>query len=145
MVAFVMLAIATASWASGPYDYASRWKAWDVNTRGAYVVGLSEGMVTAFSTTISNLTQKPPSQEQALIIKILKLGSGIDKTKIAEVMTDIYQDPANSYINTAKVFIYAQYKLEGKDISKFLEDARRKALMKPTIQNPPKRMKEEPV
>ena len=29
--------------ADGPYDYAARWKAWDANSRAAYVSGVRDG------------------------------------------------------------------------------------------------------
>ena len=109
------------------YDYATRWRAWDVYTRTAYVIGVTEGISTAFFTTKGNLTKKPSPKEELLIMDILKFGSAIERKKIIEVITDIYQDPANSYIETTKIFILAQETIEGKDISKSLEDARRQA------------------
>ena len=123
----LLVGIVSIASADEPFDYAARWKAWDVYTRTAYMIGVDEGISTAFFTTIGNLTKEPSPKEQVLIMEILKFGSAIERKKIIEVMTDIYQDPANSYIETTKIFILAQEKIEGKDISKSLEDARRQA------------------
>jgi hypothetical protein len=130
-VVLLLVGMANVSWADGPYDYASRWKSWDIPTRTAYVDGVAEGVEAAFLTPRGNPAKKPPSEEELRIeeykMDILKSGYALDRRKVVEVMTDIYQDPANSYINTVKVFVYAQDKIEGKDISKSLEDARRRA------------------
>lgn len=124
---FLLAGIVSIARADGPFDYAARWKAWDVYTRTAYVAGVTEAISVAFFTTKGNLTKKPSLQEEFRIMDILKFGSAIEKKKVIEVMTDIYQDPANSYIDTVKIFVLAHDKIEGKDISKSLEDARRQA------------------
>jgi hypothetical protein len=126
-IILLLAGIACIAGADEPYDYATRWKAWDVYTRTAYVAGVTEAISIAFFTTAGNLTKEPSPQEKLRIMDILKFGSAIERKKIIEVMTDIYQDPANSYIETVKIFILAQDKIEGKDISKSLEDARRQA------------------
>ena len=59
-----------------------------------------------------NVIKKPSQKEELLIIDILKFGSGTRRRKIIEVMTDIYEDPANAYIETTKIFIFAQDKTE---------------------------------
>lgn len=109
------------------FDYAARWKAWDASSRAAYVAGVTEAIPIAFFTTKGSLTKKLSPKEELQILDTLKFASPIEKKKIIEVMTDIYQNPANSYIETAKIFIFAQDKIEGKDISKALEDAREQA------------------
>jgi hypothetical protein len=123
----LLAGIVSMAGADEPYDYGARWKAWDVYIRLAYVIGVEEGIVSAFFTTTTSLDKKPSREEQLRILDILKFGSGIAKKKIIEVITEIYQDPANSYIPTVKIFIMAQEKIEGKDISKSLENARRAA------------------
>ena len=124
VIILLLLGVTSLARAGEPYDYAARWKAWDASSREAYVAGVSEAFPIAFFTTTGNLTKKPSEKEKALILSILKFGSAIERRKIIEVMTDIYQDPANSYIETTKIFIFAQDKIEGKDISKALENAR---------------------
>jgi len=124
----LLLAVSvTAAFAEEGYDYSARWKAWDTYTRIVYIIGMEEGITMAYFMTIGNLSKKPSSKEQDNILHILKFDSSIKVDKIVEVMTDIYQNPANSYIDTVKVFMLAQDKIEGNDISKRLEDERRKA------------------
>jgi hypothetical protein len=124
-IILLLTGIISIAKADEPYDYAARWNTWDVYTRTAYVIGVTEGISTAFFTTKGNLTKKPTPKEELLIMDILNFGSGIERKKIIEVMTDLYQDPANSYIETTKIFLYAQERIKGKDISRALENARR--------------------
>jgi len=47
---------------------------------------------------------------------------------IIKVITDLYKDPANTYINIANMYLLAGRKLKGEDIEPLLREARKKAL-----------------
>lgn len=125
IILWLLVGMVNIAVADEPFDYASRWNAWDVYTKTAYVIGVKEGISTAFFTFTGNLTKKTSPKEELLIMNILNLGSVIERKKIIEVMTDIYKDPANSYIETTQIFLFAQEKIKGQDISKSLENKRR--------------------
>lgn len=124
---FMTAGLVSIASAAERYDYAARWKAWDIDSRTAYVAGVTEAIPFALFTTAGSLTNKPPAKEVLAIALVLKCGYPIERKKIVEVITDIYQDPANSYIDTTRLFLFAQDKIQGKDISKALETARRQA------------------
>jgi len=117
----------TTTLAAEGYDYSARWKAWDINIQRSYIIGVKEGIEVGYFTTIGNLSKDASPNDEIKIMNILKYGSSIDTNKIIEVMSDMYNDPANSYINNVKMFVLAQDKIEGKDISKLLEVEREKA------------------
>ena len=47
---------------------------------------------------------------------------------IIKVITDLYKDPANTYISVASMYLLAGRKLKGEDIEPLLQEARKKAL-----------------
>ena len=47
---------------------------------------------------------------------------------IRKVITDLYKDPANTYISVASMYLLAGRKLKGEDIEPLLQEARKKAL-----------------
>lgn len=51
----------------------------------------------------------------------------MDSSAIREVMTNLYADPANTYIAWDRMLYLARDKLMGKDISQALIDARKDA------------------
>jgi hypothetical protein len=123
----LLTGIAGVAIADEPYDYAARWRAWDANSRAAYVSGVLDGIGAASITAFQMLKNQPSLDEQLQIWKALEFGSGIESKKIVEVISSIYQDPANSYITTENLVVLAQRKIQGENISKSLEDKRKAA------------------
>lgn len=117
--------------ATEPFNSAALWHSWDNVARDAYIEGVVDGIAEAFITTMTTVAPKklrndptPPEVKKVTD----KLFVRHTRNQIQDVMTDIYKDPANSFISTLDVFFLARDKIEGRDIGKDTMEARKKAM-----------------
>jgi len=76
------------------------------------------------------------SEENEVILELTELRSyfgglseNTDRAKnFYNIITSIYEDPANTYIPACKIILFAYKKLKGEDIEPLLREAREKAL-----------------
>lgn len=127
----LMLIITKTVVAEGPYNYADLWRSWNVVAREAYISGVIEGISEAFIVTMTNVapekfvkTPVPAEVKKATD----KLFVRYTRDQIRDVIADLYKDPANSFITTLDMFFLARDKIEGRNISKGLMEARKKAI-----------------
>ena len=122
MTLFILMSLSTAAVAA-PYNYANLWMVWSATSREAYIDGVTDGIAEAyFLTTVT----KPESPK---LVKFReKLFVRDTRGQIADVITDLYKDPANAYIQSLKMFFIARDKIEGKDISMEIMEARKSAI-----------------
>ncbi|MBA7541844.1 hypothetical protein ES705_34160 [subsurface metagenome] len=59
----------------------------------------------------------------------LEIRSTFDIEVISKVVTELYKDPANTYIWISDMYIIALRKVKGEDIEPLLQEARKKALL----------------
>ena len=131
IVIFFMLIFSKTALATEPYNYAELWRSWNIVAREAYISGVVDGIAEAFIVTLRNLASDKlgKSPTPAGVKKTTeKLFVRYTKNQIRDVMTDLYKDPANGFINKVDMFFLARDKIEGKDIGKGLIKARKKAM-----------------
>ncbi len=63
-----------------------------------------------------------------IVHKLTKLLESVDQAVIGNVISNLYEDPANAYIPIGEIYILALRKLKGEDIGPLLREARKKAL-----------------
>jgi hypothetical protein len=108
-----------------PYNYADLWRSWSIVTREAYISGMHDGIFRATSKTLRAVTPKQ-WEEVRIIWEPLFLRN--TRSQICNVITDLYNDPANAFIFTCDMVFLARDKIEGKDITEGIMDARKDAI-----------------
>ena len=127
--------------AEEPYNYGKIWNSWSDYMRSIYIMGLKDGLQEQISFSfIARLI----IEEKSVFDKYLK-DSEVVKTEearnktlsdfirgddevIRNVMTDLYEDPANTYISFYDMGGIAYRELKGKSLESLLREAREKAL-----------------
>lgn len=67
----------------------------------------------------------------SILNEYLEIRSPFDIEVISKVVTELYKDPANTYIWISDMYILALLKIKGESIESSLREAREKALKKP--------------
>lgn len=129
--AFLLLFTAKTALSAEPFNYAELWRTWNPVTREAYITGAVDGIAEAYITTMSavasdKFTRDPPPPEVRKASD--KLFVRYTREQVGVVMTDLYKDPANAFISTLNMFFLSRDKIEGKDISKGIMEARKSAI-----------------
>ena len=131
VIFFIIFIIAITSGISGPYNYAELWRSWSIVAREAYISGVTDGIAEAYFVTMGTVAPekifKTPVPADVKEVRD-KLFVRYTRDQIRDVITDLYKDPANSFITTLDMFFLARDKIEGKDIGKGLMEARKKAM-----------------
>jgi hypothetical protein len=114
-----------------PRDHGKYWNSFSQEQKEAYVIGVRDGLETGVFNTvqlleeqsgkklISDATAKP-------LLDILLLD--LDPEVLSKIITSLYQDPANSYVNLDDMMFIANSKLKGRPIDDSLRTARDRAL-----------------
>jgi hypothetical protein len=126
-----MLIAPNIAFTAAPINYADIWKTWSVVSRGAYIYGVTEGIAEAYIETVTaiapSISAKKPEPPEITKVRE-RLFVRDTRNQICDVITDLYQDPANAFVIPLDMFFLARDKIEGKDISKSMMEARKKAL-----------------
>lgn len=130
MPVLLLMLLSTAAVAD-PYNYADLWKVWSTTAREAYIDGVTDGISEAYVLTMTTIAQdkllkKPEPPRVAKLRERLFIRD--TRGQICDVITDLYRDPANAFISSLDMFFLARDKIEGKDITKGLMEARKKAM-----------------
>ena len=127
---FLLISLSTVAIAA-PYNYANLWMAWSTTAREAYVDGVTDGIAEAYILTMTTVAQdqfsKKPEPPQVANVRE-RLFVRDTRGSICAVITDLYKDPANAFIGSLGMFFIARDKIEGKDITKGIMEARKKAM-----------------
>ena len=127
----LMYIFAETAVAAEPYNYAELWRSWNIVAREAYISGVVDGIAEAFIVTMTTVAPDKVAKTPvpAEVKKTTdKLFVRYTREQIRDVITDLYKDPANGFINTLNMFFLARDKIEGKDIEKGLMEARKKTM-----------------
>jgi len=101
---------------NGPYNFGDLWKSWQAMKRVAFLEGFKEG---AEDGAFEILTQLQIREQGGLDHDFLeKYGHeaellDLDLVLLAEVISTLYVDPANSYIRLSDMIYVARDKLRG--------------------------------
>lgn len=113
-------------------DYGKIWTAWGKDGQTAYIWGFIDGGGYALQTVMSEIIASdkrggkvPKSFYENIRLKTATL---YDENKIIDVITNLYKDPANSYILFNDMVYIARDSLSGKDVSKAILEARKAAI-----------------
>lgn len=128
----VFLAFASISVASEPFDYSRIWKDWGREGQDAYIWGVMDGSGKAMITLIMEKSSADKAHKKYLegLYERIRLNSAImhNETKLIEVMSSLYRDPANSYVSMQDMLYIARDSISGKDVSKRILEARKFAI-----------------
>lgn len=116
-------------------DYGAIWKSWGRAGKHAYLWGFIDGgtavMVTAMEEYIS-IGKEGPSAPRDCAVILDKTGHKtatlFDEYKLMDVISNLYKDPANSYILFGDMVFIARDSLKGNNISDALLKARKHAI-----------------
>jgi hypothetical protein len=134
-IALICLGIAMISapaFSAEMQDYSKIWKAWGRDGQTAYIWGFIDGGGHAMQTVMSEIIASdkqggkvPQNFYENIRVKTATL---YDENKIIEIITNLYKDPANSYILFQDMVYIARDSLSGKDVTKAILDARKAAI-----------------
>ncbi len=99
-------------------NYGRQWKGWALDTRLVYLAGYVDG---GADVSVALAKYLPPMQEANLRKELATI---YDDDVLAAVMTSLYADPANTYITHGAMVYIARDKLNRKEITEALRDAR---------------------
>ncbi len=131
-VLLALCAIPDAVRAGEMFNYGKYWSQLPPVARSAYVDGIVNGGRHAYFEAASEwlppgeITKKPEPEKVAKVRK--KIFIMVDRDAIISVMTDLYKDPANIFIDTKDMLYIARDKLLGEKIDDRLVSARKKAV-----------------
>lgn len=113
-------------------DYGKIWTTWGKDGQTAYIWRFIDGGGYALQTVMSEIIASdekggkvPKSFYENVRLKTVTL---YDENKIIDVITNLYKDPANSYIWFNDMVYIARDSLSGKDVSKAILEARKAAI-----------------
>jgi len=116
-------------------DYGAMWKAWGREGQHAYLWGFIDGgtavMLTAMEEMISSDKQVRTAPKNCGVILDntgKKTATLFDEYKLIDVITNLYKDPANSYILFGDMVYIARDSLKGNDVTDALLKARKHAI-----------------
>jgi hypothetical protein len=103
---------------SEPINYGRAWNSLFDPVRLVYVQAFMEGQASTYSAVFNDL----PLTSRERLRKATFLF--YEPAVLRDVMTDLYKDPANTYIRFDLMVYIARDKLSGEDVTKRVQDAR---------------------
>ena len=147
IIAFCLLSFMEISClAQEPYNYGKIWNSWSDYTRSIYIMGLKDGLQKHI--TFSFLTRLMMEERDIFnkclrdteVVKTEMAGNKIlwdfimfDDEAIRNVMTDLYKDPANTYISFYDMSGIAYRKINGDSIEPLLKELRKNIMLRRRI------------
>jgi len=140
IIVFCLLSFAVVSYLiEEPPNFSKRWNSLSDYGKIAYLIGLGEGLGQGFLDCVNWLTPYFPEEKEGekirayipiVINKYFKYRNFISTNEevVIQVISDLYKDPANVYINTPEMSFLAYRKLKGESIESSLRELREEAL-----------------
>lgn len=100
------------------FNYGREWIPWSNTSRSIYLEGFVDGQSNTYAALLNDL---PAGRREPLRIQTFTFYDG---AAIRDVMTNLYSDPANTYIRYDSMVYIARDKLNGKDVDPRLRRAR---------------------
>jgi hypothetical protein len=120
-------------------DYSKIWKAWGKGGQRAYICGFIDGGGYTMRTVLDEIfaSDKRGSKVPKLFYENVRIKTATlyDESKIIDIITSLYKDPANSYIWFQEMVYIARDSLSGKDITTAILEARRSAKINYELNN----------
>ena len=100
-------------------NFGQIWKSWTDSVRSIYLEGFVDGQSHTYLLLQGDV---PAARREPLRLMTFTFYGG---AAIRDVMTSLYADPANTFVEFEDMVYIARDKLSGKDIEPALRDARR--------------------
>lgn len=127
IIAFCLLSfIEIFCLAKEPFNYGEFWNSMSDGEKCAYISGLHAGMTKCIDDFIKLTSEKPPEKFIDLIYETYWLLSPDFEVRVRGI-SDLYKDPANTYISIAEINILAHRKIKGESIESSLRELREEA------------------
>jgi len=127
-----LLFIPSKPYAGERYNYGKIWKSWTNYTRYVFLWGFQEGINSAYFKSAKGWLEEREFFTKPETLKVKKVRESVflffDIESIRDVVTDLYQDPANTYIPFDKIVYIARDKLKGESIEEPLMKTRKETL-----------------
>jgi len=119
----IFLSNQSISLSQTPYNYGKMWKSWSSQVQFIYIKGFIDGVISGvykyhIYDTCTNNEGKLPELPEIISEQLISMS---ELEGIHNVVSDLYKDPANSYIGLENMIYIARDKLRGKDIEKDLK------------------------
>lgn len=102
------------------FNYGRQWNGWSNVSRSVYLEGFVDGQSNTFLALTNDL---PAARREPLRLKTFTF---YEADALRDVITNLYKDPANTFIRHDSLLYIARDKLSGKDIEPALRLAREK-------------------
>jgi len=147
IIAFCLLSFMEISYSNEKnLKYGDLWNSFSNIQKSTYLLGIHHGIMKGISECIDDycsyfsekkrgLNYEKEKLELMAIIglgslhKYLEFSSLFDLEIVSNVVTDLYKDPANTYIFIADIYFITLRKLKGENIESSLRELREKALL----------------
>jgi len=122
--------------AEKPLDTGEFWNNLSEFEKMSYHLGVRDGIKEATLTWIHRLNYYLNKEDKLWPIKNIIFTECVEYINFMshsgdthiKVITDLYKDPANTYIDLIDMFYIAYQKIKGEDIESLLQEARKEAL-----------------
>jgi len=128
---FLLLLLPCLAIAEAPDNWANYWHRLTPGEKIAYLRGYKEGVTTAATEAVSSARYSPAYSGDTPINEIvpsLEIYMVKDIDILSKVISNLYEDPANSYIQIKDMILVAKDRVLGKSTESTLQSARSKAL-----------------
>lgn len=113
-------------------DYSKIWKTWGRDGQTAYIWGFIDGGTAVSLTAMEEYISLGKGAPKAIGVLLDNTGKKtatlFDEDKLIDVISNLYKDPANSYILFGDMVYIARDSLSGKDVTKAILKARKNAI-----------------
>ena len=141
IVYLLFLLLPCFAYAETPNNFAQYWKVLSPGEKAAYLDGYKAGIADAFSEAVSILhspdhKSKASGNDQFPVLGVFEVEN---MGTLIKVISDLYEDPANSSIQISDIIRVAKDKITGKPTESALQNARNKALRAHGLKSEPMR------
>ena len=130
IIYLLVLLLPCLAYAEAPDNVARYWSSLSPGEKIAYLNGYSAGVAQAFAETL--LAVKSPEYKSNLPIRdqvpAISITGIEEKDILSKVISNLYEDPANSYIQLNDVISVAIDKIAGKPTESAIQSARSRAV-----------------
>ena len=130
IICLILLLLPCLVFAEAPDNFANYWNRLTPGEKGAYLEGYKTGIAEAVGETVSVL--RSPDYNKTLPmgdqISVLGIFEVEDTDILSKAISNLYEDPGNSYIQISDMILVAKDKIVGKPTESALQSARSKAL-----------------
>ena len=133
IVLLFLLSYGHPSYPSDPFNYGVLWNSFSKDVRLVYLKGFKDGIGHAYHTALftwigpEEAWKKPESERVKAVREAIFVMFDVDAVSV--VMTELYKDPVNTFIDFLSMVYLARDKLQGEDIEKRLREKRNTAML----------------